>query len=370
MKSVTFLIKPASGLCNMQCRYCFYEDITGHRMQKNLGIMSEETAESIIREAFRAVSPGGCVTFMFQGGEPTLAGLDFFRRFMALEQKYAKEEVLCSHAIQTNGFLLTKEWAEFFRQHGFLTGLSMDGTRMLHDSYRIDASGQGTWEKTTAALKLLEEYQVETNLLCVVTGQAARKASQIYRTLTSSGRHPMQFIPCLDPIESVRGRETYSLRPEAYGKFLCSLFDCWYQDWKADRYVSIRNFDDYIRILLRMPPSACAASGICGTYLVAEADGSLYPCDFYVLDRWNLGNIHSCSAEQAMSSCAAGEFLDQSRNRPPECSSCRYMPLCRGGCRRDWLENGSNYYCVSYRMFFDYSIIRLEEMAAAYLRNA
>ena len=365
MKSLTFLIKPASSLCNMRCRYCFYEDISDNRTQKHMGIMSEATAERIISEAFRLISPGGTVTFMFQGGEPTLAGLDFFRNFIALERKYAKAGVHCHHAIQTNGFCLNEAWAAFFRENQFLVGLSMDGTQVIHDSLRLDASGKGTWEKTVFALQLLDRFQVETNILCVVTAQVAKKASQVYRTLTALGRHPMQFIPCLDPIEAERGQEFYSLNPEAYGKFLCNLFDCWYRDWKSGHYVSIRTFDDYLRILMRMPPSTCAASGACGSYLVAEGDGSLYPCDFYVLDEWKIGNITEMDIQKALSSPASIRFVQEGAKRPESCRSCRYFPICRGGCKRDWTHEHNNYYCTSFKTFFDYALPRLQEMARA-----
>ena len=365
MKSLTFLIKPASSLCNMRCKYCFYEDIADNRTLKHMGIMSEDTAERIISEAFRAVSPGGTILFMFQGGEPTLAGLDFFRNFIALERKYARSNVYCSHAIQTNGYNLTAEWAAFFRENQFLVGLSMDGTQIIHDSLRLDAAGKGTWEKTTAALKLLERFQVETNILCVVTAQVAKKAPQVYRALTALGGHPMQFIPCLDPIEAERGQEFYSLKPEAYGKFLCNLFDCWYRDWKAGHYVSIRTFDDYLRILMRMPPSTCAAAGACGSYLVVEGDGSLYPCDFYVLDEWKIGSIRDLNVEAALAAPASIRFIQEGARRPEPCRACRYFPLCRGGCKRDWTEQRKNYYCTSFKTFFDYSLPRLQEMARA-----
>ena len=365
MKSLTFLIKPASSLCNMRCRYCFYEDISDNRAQKHMGIMSEATAERIVSEAFRLVSPGGMVTFLFQGGEPTLAGLAFFRSFMALEQKYAKAGVLCHHAIQTNGFCLNEAWAEFFRENNFLVGLSMDGTQGVHDSLRLDAAGKGTWEKTAAALKLLDRFRVETNILCVVTAQTAKKASQAYRALTALGGHPMQFIPCLDPMEAERGQEFYSLKPEAYGKFLCNLFDCWYRDWKAGNYVSIRTFDDYLRILMRMSPSTCAASGACGSYLVVEGDGSLYPCDFYVLDQWKIGNIMEMEVQEALASPVSARFVQEGACRPEPCRACRYFPICRGGCRRDWTQEHNNYYCTSFRAFFDYALPRLQEMARA-----
>lgn len=369
MNALTFLIKPASSLCNMRCRYCFYENISDNRTRKNMGIMEEATSERIVSEAFRAVSPGGVILFMFQGGEPTLAGLDFFRNFMALERKYARAGVRCSHAIQTNGFFLTEEWAEFFREHAFLVGLSVDGTEMIHDSFRLDDAGKGTWQKTVGALRLLEQFRVETNLLCVVTAPVARKAQQVYRSLSGLGGHALQFIPCLDPIDAKRGSEFYSLKPEAYGKFLCGLFDCWYRDWKSGSYISIRTFDDYLRILLRMPPGSCAASGACGSYLVVEGDGSLYPCDFYVLDEWKIGNILEMNIEDALAAPASVRFVRDGMRRPQPCKDCRYFSICRGGCKRDWTKDHMNYYCAALKTFFDYALPRLREMAAAAFRG-
>lgn len=364
MNHLTLLVKPASGLCNMRCQYCFYEDVSDHRVQKNMGMLTRATAQRIISEAFRVVSPGGSITFLFQGGEPTLAGLDFFQSFLALEKQWAKPGVSVSHGLQTNGYLLNEDWAVFFQNNNFLVGLSLDGTQTLHDSFRPDAAGNGTWERSVNGLKMLDQFQVETNILCVVTAQAAKKARQVYRTLTQLGDHPLQFIPCLDPLDEARGGRPYSLTPQAYGTFLCQLFDCWYQDWRQGHYVSIRAFDDYLRHLLRLPPSSCAASGSCGHYLVMEGDGSLYPCDFYVLDRWCLGNILDSTLEQALDSPNAQKFLTEGRQRPPQCRNCRYTPLCRGGCRRDWDQTGGNYYCLSYKQFFAYSISRLEEVAA------
>lgn len=363
MKSLTFLIKPASSLCNMRCRYCFYEDIAENRTQKNMGIMEEATAERIISEAFRMISPGGMITFMFQGGEPTLAGLDFFRNFITLEHKHSKADVHCHHAIQTNGFRIDEEWAAFFRDNQFLLGISIDGTQAIHDSLRIDSTGSGTWEKTIATLRMLEQYGVECNILCVVTAQVAKKPHQVYRSLAQLGNHPIQFIPCLDPIENPRGSEFYSLKPDAYGKFLCGLFDCWYRDWKAGNYISIRTFDDYLRILMRLTPSSCAASGACGHYLVVEGDGSLYPCDFYVLDEWRIGNIKDMDIDEALGNPVSTRFVQEGAIRPEPCKSCRYFPICRGGCKRDWTQQHTNYYCTSFNSFFDYALSRLQEMA-------
>lgn len=363
MKAVTFLVKPASGLCNLRCRYCFYHDISKDRTQRCGGIMTEETAEALIRAAFAEAGEQGFVQFTFQGGEPTLAGLEFFKKFLALEEKYRPRGLQTGHGIQTNGMVLDREWVQFLKENNFLVGLSLDGTQSVHDRYRVDAQGNGTWHRVCAALKLLEEAGVETNLLCVVTAQAAKHPQKVYASLRELGGHPLQFIPCLDPMESTRGDEAYSLTPEAYGRFLCSVFDLWYRDWKAGQYISIRLFDDYLRLLLGMAPGSCAASGRCGSYLVAESDGSLYPCDFYVLDAWKLGNIRDMTVAQALNCDLSKAFHAERLPLPEGCRGCKWLSLCRTGCKRDWTPHRENYYCPAFRQFFPYALPRLQEMA-------
>lgn len=366
MEHITLLIKPASSLCNLQCQYCFYEDVSDHRTEKSMGIMTKDTARHLISEAFRLISNSGTINFLFQGGEPTLAGPEFFQHFITFEQEFSekyRKKIQVQHALQTNGLLLDDSWAAFLQEHHFLIGLSLDGTKLLHDRFRMDKSGTGTWNRAIRALRLLEQYQIETNLLCVVTGSAARHPQQLYQSLTSLGTHPLQLIPCMEPLEKSSRPLPFSLTPQAYGNFLCSLFDCWYADFKHGKLVSIRTFDDYIRILLRLPPSACAASGGCGQALVVEGNGALYPCDFFVLDEWYLGNINQHSLDTAFSCDTAQRFLAEGAKRPAECRDCRYAPLCRGGCRRDFTLHGSNRYCEAFRMFFPYAIERLEEIA-------
>ena len=179
MRSGTFLIKPASSLCDMRCRYCFYHDISDIREVKSMGIMSEATAQALITAAFAAVEPGGFVQFTFQGGEPTLTGLDFFRRFMELEEQYREKDVGVGHAIQTNGLHLDEAWAQFLKQHEFLVGVSIDGNQAIHDTFRGDAAGKGTWDRVTNALALLDRYGVESNILCVVSSTVAKNPQNV-----------------------------------------------------------------------------------------------------------------------------------------------------------------------------------------------
>ena len=173
MKHNTFLVKPASSLCNLRCRYCFYDDVSNSRACKNMGLLSHEMAGELVEKAFAATEEGGSVHFLFQGGEPTLAGLDFFRFFLETERSMQRN-ISVFHSIQTNGICLDEEWASFFKANSFLVGLSLDSTQENHDLYRLDAAGQGTWDKVTHALALLDAYRVETNLFCVVTEQLAR----------------------------------------------------------------------------------------------------------------------------------------------------------------------------------------------------
>lgn len=371
MGDVTFLVKPASGLCDMRCRYCFYEDVSASRAQKSLGLMDGETADALIRAGLSHAGPGGHVHFLFQGGEPTLAGLDFFRSFVrtAREQCPAGAEV--SFAIQTNGQSLDRDWTRFFQKNGFLTGLSLDGTKTLHDRYRRDANGNGTWDRTVRVLALLTEAGAETNLLCVVTGNAAKAPRQAWQSLRKLGDYPLQFIPCLDPLEGPRGGMAWSLTPAAYGGFLKGIFDCWFEELSRGTYVSVRFFDDLLRLMAGMAPGSCAASGRCGGYLAVEADGSLYPCDFYVLDQWRIGNIRSMTVAQALASPGMKRFLAEGARRPAACGGCPYEPLCRGGCRRDFTEGPAgpeNYFCPAMKDFFPYVLPRLQAAARMLFR--
>jgi uncharacterized protein len=366
LKNVSLLIKPASSLCNLCCRYCFYDDVSGNRSIKSMGLMSQETAEKLIRSAYEAVEPGGEISFAFQGGEPTLAGLNFYKKFMEAEEKYARPGIRVSHAIQTNGIVLDEEWAAFLREHQFLVGLSVDGTKDIHDLYRKDREGKGTWNRVVSVLHLLQKNQVEVNLLCVVTGQCSRSPQKVYHTLKKLGVQYLQFIPCLDPMKEERGKAPYSLLPEAYGKFLCGLFDAWYLDWKNGQYISIRLFDDYVHLMMGQPSGSCATSGSCGSYFVVEGDGSLYPCDFYVLDEWCLGKLTDFSLSDAGQCALAEQFQNDGRKKPDACAECKWYPICFGGCKRDWQSIDGrleNYYCPAFRLFFEYAAPRLAEVA-------
>lgn len=369
MKTVSVLIKPASSLCNMRCRYCFYEDEAANRSQPSMGIMTPETGELLIREVFSAAEPGGMVSFAFQGGEPTVAGLDFFRRFVETAEGLNDKGLQLAWAIQTNGLAIDQQWAALFRAHHFLVGVSLDGDKALHDSFRMDGAQKGTWNRVTRAVALLLREGTDVNLLCVVTKQCARRAVAVYHALQKTGVRHLQFIPCLDPLETPRGSMPWSLTPKDYGAFLCTLFDAWYLDWKRGQYTSIRLFEDYVHLAMGLPAGTCATSGSCGAYFVVEADGSVYPCDFFVLDPWKLGRLGEAPLAQLGQNEVARRFLEEGLSHPPACAGCQWRQLCFGGCKRDWVAGPGgtreNYYCHAFQQFFTYAAPRILEIARA-----
>lgn len=368
MRNPSFLIKPASGLCNLRCRYCFYANEIENREQVGMGLMREETADLLLEEACRAVDPGGFVSFAFQGGEPTLAGLDFFRRFTARAKERKPIGVTLNFSIQTNATRLDENWARFFRDEDYLVGVSLDGYAELHNACRVGADGKGTWSQAAKKTSLLQKYGVRVNALCVVTRQCARNPRKVYQSLKNLGFDYLQFIGCLDPLGEPRGEQPWSLRPEAYGSFLCQLFDLWYRDWETCAYRSIRLFDDYIHILLNDGGSTCATCGRCGGYFVVEADGSVYPCDFYALDEWRVGKLGEKSLLEMAESETFRRFLNLGVEKPAECASCRWRRLCNGGCKRDWVvtaDGTHNYYCSAFRMLFEHAEERMIRIAQA-----
>ncbi|MCL2059833.1 MAG: anaerobic sulfatase maturase [Oscillospiraceae bacterium] len=363
MPQMTLLIKPVSDACNMRCRYCFYADVAKRRGIAASGAMTPQTREALVRKALNFAE--GYCSFGFQGGEPTLAGLEFFDEFVALEREYNHNNVQISNSIQTNGYGLGREWAEFFSRNKFLVGLSMDGTKNAHDSYRVGADGLGTFDAVVATAELFAEYNVDFNILCVVNDEVASRPGQVYAALRKYKF--LQFIPCIDDFDATSPPE-HSLAPAKYAKFLKSTFDSYYSDFMRGEYVSIRNFDNYLGILLGNPPEQCGMSGVCTCYFLVEADGNVYPCDFYVLEKWKIGNVGENSFARMIKSETAMEFVDTSRHVHEECRPCEWRGLCRGGCRRyrEPLVDGvlsKNKLCAAYAEFFSYAYERMQQMA-------
>ena len=355
MPPINILIKPASSACNMACQYCFYKDVAAHREQEFEGMLSIESIEKVIQAGMEYAEH--ICSFAFQGGEPTLAGLDFYRQVVVLQKQYAKPGVEIRNAIQTNGYTIDEEWAAFFRENHFLVGLSLDGPPELHNRNLTDVQGKDTFNRVMKSVRLLKKHNVAFNILCVVTGQNARSVEKLYRFYRKQNFRWLQFIPCIDPFDRADGEPCYTLTADGYGDFLVRLFDLWFDDLRHGEYISIRHLDNWLSILLGERPEACNMAGCCSVQFVVEGDGGVYPCDFYVLDEWRLGNIRETGLADMQNSETAKRFVRQSLAVPEECKTCQWFGLCRNGCRRDRdiLPNGvigQNIYCTAYKKFF------------------
>lgn len=365
IKSLSIMIKPSSSNCNMQCEYCFYHDISNKRMQKSYGFMNFELLEIIVQKALKKIEEE--CTFIFQGGEPTLVGIDFYKKLVEYEQKYNQKNIEINNAIQTNGLAIDEEWANFFAQNHFLVGISLDGPKKIHDLYRVDNQGEGTFQRIIKAIHLLDKYDVKYNILTVVTPQVARHIHKIYNFFKNNNFTYLQFIPCLYPLDEEPGKYNFFLTPKKYSYFLKTLFDLWYQDVAKDHIISIRYFDNLIQSLMGYSPAVCGMSGHCNCQFIIEANGDVYPCDFYVLDKWYLGNIEEKSLDEFLKSTISVKFVKSSKYIDPKCHNCPFFSICLGGCRR-WREPfisrkpRLNILCPAYQEFFRYTLDRFNNI--------
>lgn len=328
------MIKPASSACNLRCSYCFYADVSSRRSVPSYGMMSETTARRLIDSAFRQTGGRGAAHFAFQGGEPTAAGLPFYQSFAEYAEKTKPAGVEVTYSIQTNGILLDDAWCRLLRERRFLVGLSFDGTPKLHDAARVDAGGNPTAKRVLAAAGLLLRHGIDFNILTVVTGQSAKHPAGIFDFLQKNNFRYVQLIPCLNPLEDAGPHPPYELTPRLYGAFLKDLFRLWYAALRGGNYVSIRLFDNLARMFHGERPEQCGLDGRCRLQFVVEADGGVYPCDFYVLDEYRAGNICEQSFEELAKSEPMERFLREPGMKSPLCGGCGAAALCGGSCKR------------------------------------
>ncbi|RRD39492.1 anaerobic sulfatase maturase [Leptotrichia sp. OH3620_COT-345] len=365
MRALNLLIKPYSSGCNLNCKYCFYYDVADNRTVRNYGPMKFEVLEKLVMEAFEYADT--VINFMFQGGEPTLIGTNFYEKFHEYVDKYNKKNIRTEFFIQTNGTLLNNGWMELFRKYNYLVGISLDGYEEIHDIFRINGKNKGTFKKVMQGIEHLKISKVEFNILCVVNKLVAQNGKKVYRFFREKGFRYMQFIPCIDDFDNKKEKE-FTLTAKDYGKFLNEIFLLWYEDFIDGNFISIRYFDNLIRILLGQPPEACDMMGFCSVNGVIESNGDVYPCDFYVLDEYKLGNITENKFENILFNEKAVDFYKTSLNMSEKCKKCKYIKICRSGCRRyknfDGTENKyENKFCDAYMDFFRKNLENLIELA-------
>ncbi|MDR0884107.1 MAG: anaerobic sulfatase maturase [Oscillospiraceae bacterium] len=358
MPALSILIKPASAACNLRCRYCFYR-------RPAQAFMSDAILALMVKNALRSAE-GGC-TFAFQGGEPTLVGLDFYARLLALQAQYNVHQLTIENTLQTNGVLLDDAWCAFLAKHNFLVGLSLDGPRKIHEANRCDAEGNGSFNAVMQAAGRLKRHGVAFNILSVITAQSARQPDALYAFYQKKGYSFVQLIPCL-----AQGTGEHNLQSGQYGDFLCRLFDLWYSDFVRGAGLDIRFFSNLVQMAAGYAPEACGMCGRCTPYPVVEADGRVYPCDFYVVDGWRLGTVAQ-DFRALLQSETAQRFAAVSRTVHADCAACPHAFLCRGGCRR-WREPfvdgqaGRNVLCADYKQFFAHCAPRIELLAQQIFR--
>ena len=367
------MLKPAGSSCNLECRYCYYLDKAGLYGGRE-PVMSEQMLETVVREYISANEVPE-VTFNWHGGEPLLLGMDFYRKALALEEKYADGKTI-HNTIQTNGILLDRPWAEFFRQHHFLVGISIDGPQDIHDKYRKDKGGAPSFDKVMRAVTLLQSSGVAFNTLSTINKASEGRGLEVYRFLKSIGSRYMQFMPVVehvkdgrivDPAQAGAQLASWSVSALGFGRFLCDIFDEWVRG-DVSRYF-VGQFDAALASWCGVPPGICAFSETCGGNAVIEHNGDVYPCDHFVYPQYRLGTIAQRSIPEMMASEAQIRFGIDKRNALPQaCLKCRWRFACNGECpkhrfnRTERGETGLSALCRGYQLFYSHIAPYMEVM--------
>ncbi len=325
MRQMTVLVKPASSLCNLKCSYCFYCDEAENRVGGNASIMTAQTAENLIKEVFAFCGESSDISFMFQGGEPLTAGLDFFKSFIKTVNEIKDEATKIRYSLQTNGTLINDEYAEFFKENNFLIGVSLDGDKETHNRNRC-----GSFNKVMEGIEILRKHSVDFNVLSVIT--ANTDAAKLFDFYMSNGFRDVQPIYCLDPLDGTKS--DYSLDAKAFARFQKRFFNLWFAEISKGGRFYVRDFDNLLSLLTNGYAEQCGASGRCNAQLVVEADGTCYPCDFYCLDEFECPNINSASIKDILESEGLKKFMTFDEPKNKLCDECPVRRICNGGCKR------------------------------------
>lgn len=361
----TLLIKPAGPDCNIACKYCFYacksELFAGgaHRM-------NDETLEDLVKGYLECRLKQS--SFAFQGGEPTLMGLDFYKHLVDLQEKYSSPGQMILNALQTNGILLDDQWAKFLAEHKFLTGISLDGPKKYHDIYRKDRAGNGTFDRVIEGIDTCRRNNAEYNILVLLNNINVQHPDELFDFFTGMGVEFLQFVPCVEKAEDDPNKAAaFSITPEEYGKFMNRIFDRWLD--YGIRKLSVRLFDSMLSYLLGNRHTECTFGRQCADYIVVEHNGEAFCCDFYVTGDTRLGNIMQTLIGRLADNEIKRLFNRKKMEINNKCLICRYLEICRGGCPKDramltGTHKAPSYFCEGYKMFFAYALPRLRIIAS------
>ncbi len=365
---LSFLIKPASWDCNLFCDYCFYKRTvesypeSTHRMSEEIFSELACQAQSDRRKA---------VSYVFQGGEPMLMGLDFYKRVIDITEKHRKPGQVVTTTVQTNGILIDDQWADFFARNHILVGISLDGPKELHDMHRFNYARESVYERVMKSIDIMRRYGVEFNILTVITKDTAPHADDIYDFFRENELYYLQFIDCYenDPDGNIA---PFTLDNKSWGDFLCRMFDRWFRDGYPN--MSIRLFDNLLQYYVGMAPECCMYKDDCGGYFVIEHNGDVYTCDFFVTDDWHLGNISETPIDKIIDHPKRKEFHNLRSIPCTECESCEWLGFCLRGCPKSrFFPNGDysslSFLCEAYKRFFEYSKDRYRFLAWDIIRR-
>jgi len=349
-KPFAVIAKPVGSRCNMNCSYCYYL-----QKENDGGVMSAPVLERLIVQTIRS-SPGPVVSFTWHGGEPTIAGLDFYKNVVRLQGRHLPKGWEVWNNLQTNGLMLNEKWCAFLKANRFDVGLSVDGCQLVHDKNRHDRAGSGTYERVVRAAELLKKAGILPDLLCTVTSDSAAMPLEVYRGLRDLGTGWAQFIPVV--VRRPDGGFTpESVSPKAYGEFLCRVFDEWIRNDLGRMDVQL--FAETASVWAGGGTVLCWMAQTCGRVLVVEEDGSVYSCDHFVDAEHRLGSIRTDTLAQLANDVRQIDFGNQKQTRlTAQCRACRWLNVCGGGCLKDRFgvsqdgEEGQYYLCEGLRMFF------------------
>lgn len=359
MKQISFLIKPASSLCNLACSYCFYADVSAHRECASMGIMDQTTVKALVDQALDF--PCEQVNFCFQGGEPMMAGLAYFQNFISYVQSRKTTKTI-TYALQTNATMIDDDWIALFKENHFLVGVSLDGFLENHNRYRKDRKGKGTFKTVIHVIKKLEKAQIDYNILTVLTHELSKKPVELFQFYEKHHFQYIQLIPCLPTLEGNPRLDRQRLTPKDFYSFYQKFFDCWEASYQKGRYLSVTLFDNLIPMYLNVLPQQCGMLGRCQMQFVVEGNGNVYPCDFYVLDDYCCGNIKEDRLIDMLGSVQAQRFIQEVHPQSKFCPNCEFRGMCFGNCKRLSVCYFDEEMC-GYQRFLKYSQTRMKKIA-------